>query len=329
MRARFRGLRLQMVALLAGAGMLASALIGLDLSGGIVPVAERAVAFLPAASRAEGAAMPAAAPAPSPSRVEQRTFVSAALGREMPYTVFTPPGYTDDQATRYPVLYMLHGLGGSRAEWQDYGLLDTADRLMRAGEIPPFLIVLAEGGSNYWVDHANGGPAWGTYVARDLVAAVDGAFRTRPTRGSRAIGGDSMGGHGALQLAINHPQVFGVVGAHSFALRRHETAFSFFGNRADFNQRDPVFLYHARADVARTLTLWLDMGDEDVWHPAARAFHQQLVADGIPHRWHEYRGGHTGEYWTSHTTDYLRFYGASLGGAPVTAAPAVSPVQAS
>jgi enterochelin esterase-like enzyme len=260
-----------------------------------------------------------AAPAPmSAARTESRSFFSPAIERTMPYVIFLPPGY-DSTGQHYPVLYMLHGLGGSCREWQGYGFLETAQRMMEAGEIQPFIIVLAEGERAYWVNHANGGPSWGTYIARDLLAAVDQGFRTVPDRSARAIGGDSMGGHGALQLAINNPSVFGVVGAHSFALRRYETAFGFFGDRASFNQRDPVYLYHASPEVARTLTLWLDIGDQDTWQPAAAAFHAQLTRDAIPHLWHQYPGGHTGDYWTAHTPDYLRFYSGALdSGAVVT-----------
>lgn len=291
--------------------------VALAMAGILVATGLFLTSDLPRQTSAE-ASTPATPAATSSGRTETRSFFSPALGRTMPYVVFLPPGY-DSADKQYPVLYMLHGLGGSSKEWQGYGLLDTAGRLMQSGEIQPFIVVLAEGERSYWVNHANGGPAWGTYVARDLVAEVDQGFRTVPDRSARAIGGDSMGGHGALQLAINNPAVFSVVGAHSFALRRYETAFSFFGDRASFNQRDPVFLYNAYPEVARTLTIWLDIGDQDTWQPAAAAFHAQLTRDGIPHLWRQFPGGHTGDYWTSHTADYLRFYSAALdGGAAVT-----------
>ena len=70
----------------------------------------------------------------------------------MPYLVFLPPGYDSDRAARFPALYMLHGLGGDLTEWTEYRIFEEADALIRAGEIPPLLIVLPEGGQSYWVD---------------------------------------------------------------------------------------------------------------------------------------------------------------------------------
>lgn len=256
----------------------------------------------------------AIAAAPSPPRVESRTFWSVALERSMPYLIYLPPGYDSRSSARYPVVYMLHGIGGSHTEWRDNGLLDTADRMIRDGDIAPMIIVLPEGDRAYWVDHANGGPRWGTYMARDVVADVDANFRTRADRGHRAIGGLSMGAHGALQLALNHPDVFSVVGAHSVVLRRHETAPAYFGDAAYFAAHDPVQLVRARPDVARALALWVDSGQQDPWHPVAEAFHRQLEQVGIPHIWHPFPGGHSGEYWAAHAGDYLAFYDDALAG---------------
>jgi S-formylglutathione hydrolase FrmB len=72
--------------------------------------------------------------------------------------------------------------------------------------------VLLKGDQSYWVDWADDGPAWGLYSARDVVQHVDASFRTLTDPASRAVGGLSMGGHGALQLALTYPGVFGVVG---------------------------------------------------------------------------------------------------------------------
>jgi poly(3-hydroxybutyrate) depolymerase len=97
-----------------------------------------------------------------PPYVQKRTFLSANLDREMPYYVYLPPGYDTQPETRYPVLYMLHGMGGSNAEWLGYGLLGRAHDMMSVGQSAPFLIVLPQGDQGYWMDHAAGGPRWGT-----------------------------------------------------------------------------------------------------------------------------------------------------------------------
>lgn len=231
----------------------------------------------------------------------------------MPYFVYLPPDYQAASPTRYPVLYMLHGMGGHNTEWATHGLLVEADRLMQLGKVPPFLIVLPQGDQGYWVDHANGGPAWGSYVAREVVAEIDGHFRTRVDPAHRGIGGASMGAHGALQLALNFPGTFGVVGAHTPVLRTYAEAPSYFGGPAYFVEHSPVTLVRERVDAARGLVIWIDIGAQDPWLAKALAFHRELMALRVAHEWHVYPGEHSGLYWGAHVSDYLHFYGSALG----------------
>ncbi len=254
----------------------------------------------------------------SSSRTEFVIFQSVALGRPMHYLIYQPPGYSAQK--RYPVLYLLHGIGagfgessGYETEWPGYGVLTVADTLVAAGSVPPLLIVMPEGDQSYWMDAANGGPKFGTYVAEDLVKEIDSRFPTRSGRGSRAIGGLSMGGFGALSLAMLRPDVFGIAGAHSPSLPRREQGPAFFGDADYFAAHNPVELMRDQPDVARTLRLWLDVGDQDPqWTARSEGLHHMLSARGVPHEWHEWPGNHDGIYWNVHLADYLRFYGAAL-----------------
>ena len=247
-----------------------------------------------------------------PSQTLSGSFASAALERVMPYLVYLPPGYATG-SHRYSVLYMLHGLGGSDSEWRGMGLLDAADAMIRAHQIAPLIIVLPQGDHGYWMDHAGSDhEAWGTYTARDLVAEIDGNFRTIPDREHRAIGGDSMGAHGAIQLALNHPDTFGVAGGHSLVLRPFEQAFPFFGDRTQYAQRDPMSIVPAKPDAARSLTLWIDIGDKDPWAARAALFQAELGRFGLSSEWHEWPGDHSATYWHAHLGDYLRFYDGAL-----------------
>jgi enterochelin esterase-like enzyme len=230
----------------------------------------------------------------------------------MPYSIYLPPGYLTSGG-RYPVLYMLHGMSGTNQEWENYGLVDRADKMIRSGDLEPMLIVFPQGDKAYWVDHAAGDrEAWGRYMADDVVDQIDSQFRTIADAQHRAIGGVSMGAHGAMQLAMNYPDIFSVVGAHSLVLRRYDTAPSFFGQPADFAKRDPVQLAPAKAQLLRTLDLWIDIGDRDEWAGNAKLFDGELTSLKVPHFWHEWSGDHSGSYWSAHLTDYLRFYGTSL-----------------
>ena len=255
---------------------------------------------------------PARAGAVAAARVEVRQLASASLGRTLPYAVYLPPGYDVHPEARYPVLYLLHGLGGSFRQWGEYGLAGTAERLMRRMEIPPFIIVLPEGEAAYWLNHADRGARWGDYIVRDLVGEVDATFRTLPDRDHRAIGGLSMGAHGAIQLAMNHPDRFSVVGMHSLALRRHAEAFAFFGDQAYFNAHDPVYLVQTHLSIVRSFTLWLDIGTGDAWREADEEFDRLLTRAGAAHQWREYPGGHDAAYWTAHLAEYLSFYGGAF-----------------
>lgn len=229
----------------------------------------------------------------------------------MPYWAYLPAGY--ERGTRgYPVLYMLHGMGGSHEEWRAFGIFDAAERLIRSREIAPLIIVLPQGDRSYWVDHADASGAWGSYTAKDLVADVDTRYRTIAGPTGRAIGGVSMGAHGALQLALNHPDTFAVVGAHSIALRRLSQAPSYFGGASDFAARDPLTLVRTHTDVARSLLLWLDIGDQDPWTSRARQLRSELDELRVPHEWREWPGDHSAAYWSEHVADYLRSYDCAL-----------------
>lgn len=287
-------------------------LLAFALAVGLLPQGQAAAAQHPLAVSDDGQG---AAP-----QVETRSFESTALHRAMRYQIYLPPGYGGG-ARRYPVLYMLHGMGGSDAEWREYGLLDAAQRMIARREIEPFIIVMPQGDRSYWMDHAGGDrETWGTYTARDVVADVESRFRAVPERAQRAIGGVSMGAHGALQLALNHPRTFGVVGGHSLVLRPFDQAPPFFGGPADFAQRDPMTIIASRPDLARSLALWIDIGDRDPWAPRAAQFDTELAGLGVAHEWHEWPGDHSAAYWRAHVADYLRFYDRAFRSAGARAA---------
>lgn len=252
------------------------------------------------------------------SRVEEHTFYSESIGAQMHYYAYLPPGYDVDPRARYPVAYVLHGMGGSDSEWGGYGIYWAADYLLERGEIEPFVIVAPLGDQGYWFDHADG-KNYGTYVAREVVAEIDGRYRTIPSRDGRAIGGLSMGAYGALQLGINYPDVFGAIGSHGPTIRDYDSMAAYLGpemagrwlqDRDYFARFDPLRLFRERVDVARSLDIEIDVGADDAtWRPVADAFHRELLELGIPHEWHVYPGDHNGDrYWRPHTQDFLRFY---------------------
>ncbi|MBI3969619.1 MAG: hypothetical protein HY329_28585 [Chloroflexi bacterium] len=250
-------------------------------------------------------------------RVRLESFESEALGRRLQYLVYLPPGY-EAGAQRYPVLYLLHGYGATLHQWADYGFFAAAHRMIGSGEIAPLIVITPQGDLSYWVNHSNGGERWGDYLALDLVGHVDGSFRTIAAAHGRAVGGQSMGGFGALQQAMSRPDRFSAVGAHSPSLRSpgdpRDPSPDYLGDAEYFAGLDPIILSRTR-EGARQVRIWIDHGDADYWRPRVEVLHQTLVDRGIAHEYHVWPGAHTAEYFQAHFADYLSFYNRAFSGA--------------
>jgi enterochelin esterase-like enzyme len=257
-----------------------------------------------------------AAPA-RPGTVTVKSIHSQILNRHLPYQVYLPAA-AEDGASKFPVLYLLHGLSADCSQWTGLGVVAEADRLIGLGEIPPMAIVMPTGDDGYWMNHRPDGPRWRDYLITELIPTVEKTEPIEARREFRAIGGISAGGHGALQLAWNNPMLFSVAGAHSPGLRSERDAFAFFGRGADFERRDPMTL---AKNVARLdLDIWLDTGDADPWRNQAQQLHQTLLDRGIAHVWTPKPGGHDGSYWARRVHEYLTFYGSAFGRNQVEAA---------
>ncbi len=237
---------------------------------------------------------------------------SAALGRSMPITVYVPPGYDSSPPQQYAVHYLLHGLAGTNREWEDYGAFAAAEQLFADPSVTPFLVVLPQGDLSYWVDQS-GGPAWGAYVAHDVVGYVESHYRSLPTSSSRAIGGLSAGADGALQISLTYPGVFDIVAAHSPVLRPYSIAAPFYGTPEYHAAHFPPALFASHADPARQLRLWIDVGDRDEWISNVTALHSRLTELGIAHTWTVWPGVHELAYWSAHLSEYLRWVAEQLG----------------
>jgi S-formylglutathione hydrolase FrmB len=138
-------------------------------------------------------------------------------------SVYLPPAYAKQPARRFPVLYLLHGFTDNDAQWFGRAgkhfvhVPDAVDAAFKAG-VPEFIVVMPNGftkfqGSMYSSSAVNGD--WETFVTRDLVKYVDGKYRTLPRAQARGLAGHSMGGYGALRIAMKVPGVFSAVYALS------------------------------------------------------------------------------------------------------------------
>jgi S-formylglutathione hydrolase FrmB len=201
-----------------------------------------------------------------------------------------------------PLLVLLHGRG---SDPEDVWTLGLAGELERLGDRAPAVLLVDGGDHSYYHDRRDG--RWGTYVLREAIPAAVRRLRADPRR--IAIGGISMGGFGALDLARLHPERFCAVGGHSPAVWRTggETPAGAFDDAEDFARHD-LFggPYGGRARV------WIDVGRDDPFHDAAKAYAELLQRQGREVTLRISEGGHDRDYWKQHVAAYLDFYAAAL-----------------
>lgn len=222
-----------------------------------------------------------------------QTFYSRSFGNDAQYRLWIPPCFEPDQ--RYPVLYLLHGNSWQAEGWEALGLLDSAENLIRQRHLPPFYIVMPEGG---WLSYnSSGGPdSYESYIVDELVPEVGRTTCASGERRFRAIGGISRGGYWAFEIAFLHTDTFGAVGGHSASLLD-------IGAGPEINPRTTGLTQ----DLSN-LRIYFDIGRDDAGIFNTQQLHEQMLAADVPHEWHLNPGGHTDAYWQTHFEDYLRWY---------------------
>ena len=143
---------------------------------------------------------------------------SPTLGQAIPCAVTLPDTYDLEPARRFPVLLLLHGTDGGHHDWLDWGGLDEEAVAGAEDDGLPFIVVTPGAGNSWYVDNPEGEGAWETALVADLLPAIEARFRTIAERSGRAIAGLSMGGYGAVHLALRHPEMFAAVASLSGAL---------------------------------------------------------------------------------------------------------------
>ncbi|MBI5029213.1 MAG: prolyl oligopeptidase family serine peptidase [Chloroflexi bacterium] len=270
------------------------------------------------------------------NRIDTR-FRSVSLNMDRRILIYLPPGYDQQAKRRYPVLYLLHGYGGfdlpTTTQLEQWGLKDLSESMMLSGQMPPAIIVQPDGfmpspqvgvWASYWFNHSPNSDnlKWGDYVWKDVVNFVDTNYRTIPDRDHRIIAGFSLGGTGALSIALLHPDLFKVVGAHSPTFRGADGSIPFFGDEAWYNQFDPIWLTQ-NTNAIKQLDIWLDVGTDDTnvrrcgpeSDRCVEAYEVLLVSKNIPHIYHgEWSGPHDAPYWMTHISDYIKWYASKLIG---------------
>lgn len=265
----------------------------------------------------------AATPTPTPAgppdgdgRVVPFTFESAALPGKRRYLAWLPPGYQREATASYPVVVLLHGLGGQGADWFDPALGDlsrTLPRLVADGRVAPFIALAPDGGNGYWTDHFGQPTArYGAFIDEVL---ADGAGRLRIAQGRAAIVGVSMGGHGALSRGLMAPERYRAVVSLAGALfpepPTHRPIYKkVWGSPADpahWSATAPMAIAARLTGDQRLPALFLHCGraDTDRFIDWTLEASRLLTARGIPHERVLTDGGHGWTTWRTVSERWL------------------------
>lgn len=233
---------------------------------------------------------------------------SAAMKKTIKAVVITPDNYGSVNAL--PVVYLLHGYSGNYADW-----ISKAKGFEKAADQYQLIIVCADGNNSwYWDSPVDSSYKYETYVSKELVNWMDSKYKTIKSRKGRAITGLSMGGHGALYLALKHQDIFGAAGSMSGGVdirpfpNNWEMALRLgtYAEHAEYWERNTVInLLHLL--TPNSLALLIDCGTEDFFFKVNENLHQQLLYRNIPHDFITRSGAHNWSYWSNAVQYQLLF----------------------
>lgn len=239
-------------------------------------------------------------------KLETIEYDSKSVGARRKMQVYTPPGYSPDK--KYPVLYLLHGIGGDETEWQRFAKPNLLmDNLLAAGKSVPIIVVMPNGRAQK-NDRAEGNvyasaPAFAAFeqdLLQDVIPAIESRYSVQADREHRALAGLSMGGGQSLNFGLAHLDTFASVGGFSSAP----------------NTKSPADLAPDPAAARDKLKLlWVSCGNKDGLFPISRRVHVYLKEKNVPHVWNVDDHAHDPTEWRNNLYYFLQrvFRGKSEG----------------
>ena len=221
-------------------------------------------------------------------KLEMVEYDSKSVGNKRKAQVYTPPGYSAD--TKYPVLYLLHGIGGDENEWARGGHPEIIlDNLIADKKAEPMIIVMPNGRAQ--TDDRPGPNAMGTAPAfgkfdkdllGDLIPFIQSKYSVKADRDSRALAGLSMGGGQTLNFGLGNLDTFAWVGGFSSAPNTKPAA---------------ELVPDAAAATKQLKLLWISCGNKDGLISISQGVHTYLKEKNVPHIWHVDAHGHDFQHW--------------------------------
>jgi enterochelin esterase-like enzyme len=223
-------------------------------------------------------------------KLEMIEYESKTVGTKRKMQVYTPPGYTNDK--KYPVLYLLHGIGGDETEWQRFSTPNVMlDNLIADSKAVPMIVVMPNGRAQK-NDRAEGNvmasaPAFAAFeqdLLNDVVPTIESKYSVDKSREKRAIAGLSMGGGQSFNFGLGHLDTFAWVGAFSAA-----------PNTKPAEDLVP----NVEAAKSKLKLLWISCGNKDGLIRISQTVHKFLVKNSIEHVWHVDGNGHDPAHWSN------------------------------
>lgn len=225
-------------------------------------------------------------------KLEMISYDSKSVGATRKMNVYTPPGYEKGKADgkTYPVLYLLHGIGGDETEWQRFATVDVLlDNLIADGKAVPMIVVMPNGRARK-NDRAEGdvfraAPAFAAFEAdllKDVIPTIESRFAAATDREHRAIAGLSMGGGQSLNFGLSHLDAFAYVGGFSSAPNTKPAK---------------ELLPDLAAAKGRLKLLFLSCGNRDGLLRISQGVHAYLKQNDVPHTWHVDDHAHDPPHW--------------------------------
>ena len=221
----------------------------------------------------------------------------------------------------FPVWYLLHGLSDNHTAWT------RRTSLERYVSNFPVIVVMPNGERGFYTDGPNPPHLYESHIVRDMVEFVDATFKTVADREHRVISGLSMGGYGALKLALKNGGKFGACVSHSGAVtfghgsladadlpedRKWLSEFrAIFGDNPRGGDND-IFALAAKISREKLPQIRIDCGVDDFLIEENREMHNYLEHIGVPHEYQEFPGEHNWEYWDKHVQDSIKFFAKYL-----------------
>jgi len=259
-------------------------------------------------------------PALSGWRLE--SHFSAVLAKEKLFYIYVPDSV--QQEKKFPVLYLLHGVGGNYTNWMQ------ASHVQEQARDYAMIIVLVDGGEYSWYldSPMDSSSRYESYLISELLPLVERQVGAAAERSQRGICGLSMGGHGAISLSLKHPQLFGAASSLSgiLDLTRHmgmASAWQLDRLLGSFQQYPENWRRHNCYDLilqdGPKPALFFDCGLQDAFALTDNIdFARRLDSLRLPFRYQENPGGHQWPYWDAHLADHLQFFDAFFKSAQVS-----------